>query len=456
MVRRPKPRPNPQGGFDPNGASAKAGLDRSISDSGWGQLLSMIAYKAEEADRRPSTSCGPVGPSGLRPVQGRQIDPLPMGGIIARRVIGNLHLMASSAPGSNNGEPRHPTVPTASPPPPAGHPQASYGPPGYPPPGYPPPGYVPAVDPAYPQGAGMSAGEHDPDESPPRTGRDAGAWLMFAGLGFIVGQVASSILLVVVAAVTGHSGRDRAAGVARRPAGLGRGHRSRRAVARFRGRHRARQPVARDRERVRATWASRCAPGTSSSGPSSDSAARLLLLPVLYLPLEHVVPHLDQTPEGARPAPHRRVPRLGPRHHRRADGGGGAGDRRDVLPGPRPAGPAPGLQGRRARGGCGPGGGGGRGHLRPGPLRAAPAARPGRVRGRPGPDGLQIPPPRARGSSPTACSTCWRSCRWRASCTDHPTTDRSGRSRPPRPPRPAAPNQARRCRLAPGFRAPWI
>jgi putative transposase len=51
MVRRPKPRPNHQGGFDRNGAMAKAGLDRSISDSGWGQLLSMIAYKAEEAGR---------------------------------------------------------------------------------------------------------------------------------------------------------------------------------------------------------------------------------------------------------------------------------------------------------------------------------------------------------------------------------------------------------------------
>ena len=51
MVRRPKPRPNQQGGFDPNGARAKAGLDRSISDSGWGQLLAMIAYIAEEAGR---------------------------------------------------------------------------------------------------------------------------------------------------------------------------------------------------------------------------------------------------------------------------------------------------------------------------------------------------------------------------------------------------------------------
>jgi putative transposase len=51
MVRRPTPRPNQEGGFDPNGASAKAGLNRSIYDAGWGTLLSMIAYKAEEAGR---------------------------------------------------------------------------------------------------------------------------------------------------------------------------------------------------------------------------------------------------------------------------------------------------------------------------------------------------------------------------------------------------------------------
>jgi len=51
MVRRPRPRPNEQGGFDRNGAAAKAGLDRSIHDSGWGQLIAMLAYKAEEAGR---------------------------------------------------------------------------------------------------------------------------------------------------------------------------------------------------------------------------------------------------------------------------------------------------------------------------------------------------------------------------------------------------------------------
>jgi putative transposase len=51
MVRRPKPRPNAEGEFDPNAAVAKAGLNREILAAGWGQLLRCIAHKAEEAGR---------------------------------------------------------------------------------------------------------------------------------------------------------------------------------------------------------------------------------------------------------------------------------------------------------------------------------------------------------------------------------------------------------------------
>jgi putative transposase len=51
MVRRPRPRPDGKGGHAPNGAAAKTGLNRSIYDAGWGQLLGMITYKAEEAGR---------------------------------------------------------------------------------------------------------------------------------------------------------------------------------------------------------------------------------------------------------------------------------------------------------------------------------------------------------------------------------------------------------------------
>lgn len=52
MIRRPAPRPNCQGGHDPNGAAAKAALNRSILDAGWGMLDRMLAYKAEEAGRQ--------------------------------------------------------------------------------------------------------------------------------------------------------------------------------------------------------------------------------------------------------------------------------------------------------------------------------------------------------------------------------------------------------------------
>jgi putative transposase len=51
MVRRPKPVAGDDGGFLPNGASAKSGLNRSIHDAGWQQLTAMISYKAESAGR---------------------------------------------------------------------------------------------------------------------------------------------------------------------------------------------------------------------------------------------------------------------------------------------------------------------------------------------------------------------------------------------------------------------
>jgi putative transposase len=51
LVRRPQPRPDGAGGYLPNGAAAKTGLNRCIHDAGWGTLLAMIAYKAESAGR---------------------------------------------------------------------------------------------------------------------------------------------------------------------------------------------------------------------------------------------------------------------------------------------------------------------------------------------------------------------------------------------------------------------
>jgi putative transposase len=53
MLRRARPVPdldNP-GMFLPNGARAKTGLNRSISDAGWGQFVSILRAKAEDAGR---------------------------------------------------------------------------------------------------------------------------------------------------------------------------------------------------------------------------------------------------------------------------------------------------------------------------------------------------------------------------------------------------------------------
>jgi putative transposase len=51
MVRRPKSKKAEDESYLPNGAAAKAGLNRSIYDAGWGQLISFITYKAESAGR---------------------------------------------------------------------------------------------------------------------------------------------------------------------------------------------------------------------------------------------------------------------------------------------------------------------------------------------------------------------------------------------------------------------
>ena len=53
MVRASKPKPasGTPGGFLPNGAAAKAGLNKSIHDAGWGVFLGILAHKAESAGR---------------------------------------------------------------------------------------------------------------------------------------------------------------------------------------------------------------------------------------------------------------------------------------------------------------------------------------------------------------------------------------------------------------------
>ena len=51
MTRRPAPRPDPDrpGAYQPNGAAAKAGLNKSIHDAGWGESA------ASWSTRRPGT-----------------------------------------------------------------------------------------------------------------------------------------------------------------------------------------------------------------------------------------------------------------------------------------------------------------------------------------------------------------------------------------------------------------
>jgi putative transposase len=53
MVKAPKPKPDPEkpGSFLPNGAAAKAGLNKSIHDAGWGGFLGILTAKAACAGR---------------------------------------------------------------------------------------------------------------------------------------------------------------------------------------------------------------------------------------------------------------------------------------------------------------------------------------------------------------------------------------------------------------------
>ena len=53
MTKAPAPKPDPEqeGAYVPNGASAKAGLNQSILDAGWGQFQGFCVAKAASAGR---------------------------------------------------------------------------------------------------------------------------------------------------------------------------------------------------------------------------------------------------------------------------------------------------------------------------------------------------------------------------------------------------------------------
>jgi putative transposase len=86
MTRRPRPKPDPAqpGASLPNGAAAKAGLNRSVLDAGWAQFTKILAGKAEEAGRRviwvnpagTSIGCHRCGARCVRPRQDTVICPV--------------------------------------------------------------------------------------------------------------------------------------------------------------------------------------------------------------------------------------------------------------------------------------------------------------------------------------------------------------------------------------------
>jgi putative transposase len=86
MTRRPAPKPDPDepGGYLPNNAAAKSGLNKSVLDAGWAQFMNILAAKAEEAERRivfvnpayTSIDCHQCGRRCTRPQQNTVICPV--------------------------------------------------------------------------------------------------------------------------------------------------------------------------------------------------------------------------------------------------------------------------------------------------------------------------------------------------------------------------------------------
>jgi putative transposase len=52
MSRRPKPRPDENGGYQRNGAAAKAGLSKAVLDAGMGEFRRQLEYKCKRAGRQ--------------------------------------------------------------------------------------------------------------------------------------------------------------------------------------------------------------------------------------------------------------------------------------------------------------------------------------------------------------------------------------------------------------------
>ena len=108
MARHPKPKPDPDrpGEYLPNGATSKAGLNRSILDAGWAQFASILAGKAEEAGRRvilvnpadTSIDCHQCGRRCKRPKQDTVI--CPVHGAMDADVNGAINIATRAGLGS--------------------------------------------------------------------------------------------------------------------------------------------------------------------------------------------------------------------------------------------------------------------------------------------------------------------------------------------------------------------
>jgi putative transposase len=61
MTKRPRPRPDGNGGYEPNGAAAKAGLNKSILDAGWGIFLRVLSAVVAVDPRHTSQRCAQCG-----------------------------------------------------------------------------------------------------------------------------------------------------------------------------------------------------------------------------------------------------------------------------------------------------------------------------------------------------------------------------------------------------------
>jgi putative transposase len=112
MTRRPAPKPDPDqpGGFLPNNAAAKRGLNRSILDAGWAQFAGILAAKAEEAERRvvfvnpahTSIDCHRCGRRCTRPQQDTVV--CPVHGSMDADCNGALNIYARAGLGSGQAD----------------------------------------------------------------------------------------------------------------------------------------------------------------------------------------------------------------------------------------------------------------------------------------------------------------------------------------------------------------